>query len=153
VADAAGNDPVCIFSGEFLAIGRWGRWVWRTICIAFKSNGGRGDGRKQGELLFEFLVLRFAFSQRDPKAIIVNHYGYVIRIVEGCGGPIECGIVEVSLGRSNLPDELGEVVPVFVVAGTSALGGEVELIPPLELNHWRQRRFIALRTADQITAH
>ena len=39
----------------------------------------------------------------------------VIGIVEGRGTAIECGIVEVPFRRSNLPNEVGKVVPVFVV--------------------------------------
>ena len=98
VANAAGDDPVCILAGEFLTICCWVRSVRRPICIAFESNSGHGDGRKLSELLFEFVILRLALSQSDAKAIIVNHDGDVVRIVEGSRGAFECGIIEVPLG-------------------------------------------------------
>ena len=98
MADASVDDPVFIFPREFLAIGCWVSRVWCTIGVAFQGNGGHADVRKLSELLLEFVVLRFAFSQSDAKAIIVNHDGDVIRIVEGSRGAIECGIIEVPFG-------------------------------------------------------
>ena len=82
MADAAADDPVCILAGEFLAICCWVGGVWRTICIAFEGNGGHGDGWKLSELLFESVILRFAFSQPYPKAIVVNDDSNVIWIIE-----------------------------------------------------------------------
>ena len=102
VADAAGDDAAVIFAGEFLAIGRWVRRVRRTIGVAFEGDGGHGDCGKLRELLFEFVILRFAVSKSEAKAVVVNHDGDVIGIVEGCRGAIECGIVEVPFGRSNV---------------------------------------------------
>jgi len=125
VTDAAGDGPVCVFAGESLAIGRRISRVWCTICIAFEGNRRHGDGRKLSELLFELVILRFAFSQSDPEAIVVNNNSNVIRIVEGRRGAIEGGIVEVPLGRSDLPNELRKIATVLVVAGPAALRGEV----------------------------
>src|SRR6185295_17338576 len=53
----------------------------------------------------------------------------------------------------ELPDELREIVPVLLVAGATALGGEVELVPPLELRLGRQRNLSRFLAADQIAAH
>jgi len=63
----------------------------------------------------------------------MDHDIDVIRIVEGCCTAIERGILEAPLRRSDLPNELRKVVPVFVVAGSAAFGGEVILVPPFEL--------------------
>src|SRR5207253_2357000 len=41
---------------------------------------------------------------------------------------------------------------VAVVAGATALGGEVVLVPPLELGLWRQRKRASRLAADQIAA-
>ena len=131
VTDAAGDDPACIFACELLAIGCRVRRVWRTVGIAFKGDGGHGDGRKLSELLFEFVILRFAFRQSNSPAIVVNHDGDMIRIVEGRCGAIECRIVKVPFGRSDLPNELRKIAAVFVVAEHAALRGEIELVPPL----------------------
>ena len=77
----------------------------------------------------------------------------VIRVVEGRRAALERGVVEVPLRRGELPDELGEVAPVLVVAGPAALGGEVVLIPPWELGLRRQRQLAGGLAADQIAAH
>src|SRR6202140_1835600 len=44
-------------------------------------------------------------------------------------------------------------MPVFVVAGAAAFGGEIKLVPPLKLGLWRQRHLAGFLAADQITAH
>jgi hypothetical protein len=67
-----------------------------------------------------------------PKAIIVNHDGDVIRIVEGSRAAIECGIIKVPLGRGDLPNELRKLAAVLVVAGSATLSSKVVLVPPLE---------------------
>jgi hypothetical protein len=41
----------------------------------------------------------------------------VIRIVERRRAAIERGVVEIPFRRGELPDQLGKVAPVFVVAG------------------------------------
>ena len=50
------------------------------------------------------------------------------------------------------PDELRKVAPVLVVADQAALGGEIELIPPLEFGPRGQRRLAGFLAADQIAA-
>src|SRR5580692_2226990 len=77
----------------------------------------------------------------------------MIRIVERGSAAGECGIVEVPLGRSQLPNQLRKLAPVFFVAGAAALRGEIELIPPLKFSLWRQWHSAGLLTADQITAY
>jgi hypothetical protein len=63
----------------------------------------------------------------------VDHDADVVRIVEGRRAAREGGVVEVPLRRRDLPDELREIVAVLLVTGPAALGGEVELVPPLQL--------------------
>ena len=150
--DAARDDPVRISAREFPGIGTGVR-VWCTIGIAFKRNRGHGDVGTFGEPLFQLVILRLAFSQSEPPAIIMDHDADMIRIVEGRGAALERGIVEVPFGRSELPDEPGKVVPVFLVAGPAAFGGKVILVPPLELSLWRQRHLAGLLAADQIPTH
>jgi hypothetical protein len=87
---------------------------------------------------------RLAFSQSEPPAIIMDHDADMIRIVEGRCAGIERGIVEVPFWRSELPNELRKVVPVFIVAGPAAFRGKIILVPPLELSLWRQRRLANL---------
>src|SRR5882724_5256012 len=81
------------------------------------------------------------------------HDADVIRIVEGCCAALERGVIESPLRRSELPDELGKIVPVFLVAGAAAVRGKIVLVPPFELSLWRQRHPADFLAADQITAH
>jgi len=40
---------------------------------------------------------------------------------------IEHGIIEPPLRRSDLPNQLDEIVPVFVIAGAAAFRGKIKL--------------------------
>ena len=144
--DAALDDPVRISTREFLGIGTGVR-VWCTIGIAFKSNSGHGDVRSLGEPLFQLVIFRLAFSQSEPPAIKMDHDADMIRVVEGRCAALEGGIIEVPLGRSDLPDELGKVVPVLLVAGPAAFGGKIILVPPLVFSLWRQRHLVGFLAA------
>ena len=106
-----------------------------------------------GKPLFQVVVFRLPFGQAEPPAIIMDYDRNVIRIVESRGGTIERSIVEIPLRRSELPDQLGKIVPVLVVAGAAAFGREIILIPPLQFGFWRQRHLAGLLAADQIAAH
>ena len=92
-------------------------------------------------------------AEAEPPAIIVDHDGNVVRIVESGRAAIEGGVVEIPFRRRDLPDEFGEIAPVFVVAGAAAFGGKIELVPPLQFGLWRQRHLAGFLAADQITAH
>jgi hypothetical protein len=81
----------------------------------------------------------------------MDHDVDVIRVVERRGGSIERGIVEVPFRRSGLPNEPGEIAPVLLVTGSAAFGGEIILVPPIELGLGRQRRLVGFLAADQIT--
>jgi hypothetical protein len=152
VPDAVLDDPVLIFAREFLGIGT-GIRVWCTISIPFKGNGGHGDDRAFGKPPFQIVIFRLAIGQAKPPAVIVDDDLDMIWIVEGRGAAIEGGIIEAPLRRSQLPDELGKVVPVLVVAGTAALRRKIILVPSLELSLWRQWQLADFLVTDQITAH
>lgn len=51
-----------------------------------------------GELFFEMVVLRFAVGEDDAPAVVMDHDGDVVGIVESCCAAIEGGIVEVPFG-------------------------------------------------------
>ena len=98
----------------------------RTIGIAFESDRGNRDDREFGKPLVERFVLRFAFGERKPPPVVVDHDTDVIRIVEGRGTAIERGVVELPLRRRELPDELRKVVPVLGGADAAELRGAIE---------------------------
>ena len=102
-------------AGEFLGVGTGVR-VGCAIGITFKGDGGHGDDREFGKPLFQLVVFRLAFGQTEPPAVVMDHDGDVIRVVEGRRAAIERGIVELPLRRSDLPNELRELAPVFFVA-------------------------------------
>jgi hypothetical protein len=62
---------------------------------------------------------------------------------EGRGGPLKGGVVECPFRRSRLPDQLGEIVPVLLVAPRAAFGIEVIMIPLLVFGVRRQRHSIS----------
>src|SRR5580692_3895977 len=51
-----------------------------------------------------------------------------------------------------MPDELIELVEVFRIAGLADWSGEIVLVPKQECGLGWQRRLVARRAADQITA-
>jgi hypothetical protein len=63
----------------------------------------------------------------------MNYDGDMIWIVERRCASIERCVVELPFGERKLPDELRKIATFFVVADTTAFGGEVEFGPPLPL--------------------
>ena len=90
------------------------------------------------EPLLELGVLGLAVGQPEPPAVVVDHDRDVVGVVERRRAALEGGVVEVPLRRRGPPDQLRELAPVLLVAGAAALGGEVVLVPPLELGLGRQ---------------
>src|ERR1700693_6347860 len=71
VPDASLESPACMSAREFLGIGTRVR-VRCTISVTFKGNGGQGDDRPFGKPLIQIVILRLAFSQVEPPAIIMD---------------------------------------------------------------------------------
>ena len=123
-------------------------WVYVDAKYAPPSDDGASS-----QALFQLVVLRLAVRQAEPPAIIVDHDADMVRIVEGCRAALECRILEVPPWRSYAPDELGKVVCILFIAGSSALRGEVVLVPPLELGRGWQGHLAGRLTADQIATY
>src|ERR1700759_1560572 len=111
----------------------------RAVGVAFHGDGWYGDDGRLRELLLEFVELRIAFGKCLPPAIIVDDDRDMVGIVEGRRAAGEGGVVEMPLRRGELPDQPVELVAVLLIAGAAALGGEIELVPPLQFRAWRQR--------------
>src|SRR6202158_3543274 len=101
--------------------------MWCTIGITLHGNGGHGDHRTFAKPLFQIVIFRLAFSQAEPPAVIMDHDADMIRVLEGGRAAIERGVIELPLRRSDLPNEFCKVVPVLLVAGAAAFGGEIKL--------------------------
>ena len=69
--------------------------MWRTIGIAFKSDGGHGDDRTLGKPFLQIVIFRLAFSQAEPPAVIMIHDTDMIQVVEGGCASLERRIIEV----------------------------------------------------------
>ena len=153
VADAARDGPVLIFAGEFLGVGA-GLRVRRAVGVAFQRDGRHGDDRECGEPLFQIVIFRLAFSQTEPPAVIVDRRW---RRDPDCRRPPRCDRTwhrRTSISAKRVCQmSLAKVVPVFLVAGAAALGGEIKLVPPFELGLRRQRHLAGFLAADQIAAH
>jgi hypothetical protein len=113
-----------VLARELLGIGRRVR-VGCAIGIPFQGDRRNADHRELGEPLLQSIVFGLTFRQSKPPAVIVDRDRDVIRVVECRSAAIEGGIVEIPLRRSKLPDQLGEVAPVFLVAGAASPRCEV----------------------------
>jgi hypothetical protein len=107
--------------------------MWCPIGIPFQSDGRHSNRRRLSEPLFQSVIFRTAFGQAQSPAVVMDHDDDMIRIVEGRCRAVEGCVIEVPLGRSDLPDELRKFIAVLFIARTAAFSGEVELIPPREL--------------------
>jgi hypothetical protein len=132
VSNAALDGSMFVFAGEFLRVGTR-RWVRRAIGVTFERNGRDSDDGIDGQPLFQIGILRFPLGEALAPAIVVDGDGNVVRVFEGLCAALEGGVIEVPFRRSLLPDQLGKIVPVFVVAFPTAFGSKIKLIPPLEL--------------------
>src|SRR5262245_18858821 len=141
-----------IWARKFFGIGTAVR-VWCTIGVTLQRDGGHSDDGTCGQLLFQLVIVPLAFSQTDPPAVTMDHDTDMIRVVEGCSAALERRIIEVPLRRSELPDELVKIMPVFFVASAAAFGRKIKLVPPFELSLGRQWHLVSFRVADQISTH
>ena len=103
--DAAGDQAVGVFAGKLPGIDLGVR-MRRAVGVAFEGDGGNGDDGEFGQPLFQLVVFRLARGQTKPPAIIVDHDGDMIRVVEGRRAAIESGVIEIPLRRGELPDQL-----------------------------------------------
>src|ERR1700743_2363907 len=117
MANPTGNSPVRVFAREFFGVSAGFR-VWRAVGLTFKCDGRYSNYRAGGEALFQLVIFRLAFCQAEPPAVIVDDDADVIVIVEGGRAAIEGGVVEIPFRRSELPNQLRKIVPVFFVTST-----------------------------------
>jgi hypothetical protein len=118
--------------------------VWRAVGVTFKCDSWHADHWSFGKTLLKIVVLCLAFGQSESPAVVVDDDLNVIWVVEGRGAAIERRVIEVPLWRSESPDELVEIVPIFFVAELATFRCEIKLIPPFEFGLRRQRRLIPL---------
>ena len=143
----------CEYGPEnFVGVGTRFR-MGRAVGVTLERDRGHGDDGALGEPLLELVVLGLAVGQPEPPAVVVDHDRDVIGVVERRRAAVEGGVVEVPLRRGGPPDQPRELAPVLLVAGTAALGGEVVLVPPLQLGLRRQRHPAGCLAADQVAAH
>src|SRR4051794_18912116 len=126
VADAALDGAVRVAARELPGIGARVR-VRRPVGVALEGDRRHRDPGCFGEALLQLAVLRFAFREPQPPAVVVDHDLDVIRVVERRRAPIESRVVEAPLRRGRSPDDLREVAPVLVIAGPALFGREVAI--------------------------
>src|SRR5262245_38214174 len=141
-----------VFAREFFGVGTAVR-VWGAIGVAFKGDCGHCDDWTFGKSLFKVVIFPLAFSQADALPVIMDDDTDMIRVIEGRCAAVERSVIEIPFWRSEAPDELVEIMTVFVVACAAAFSRKIKLVPPFEFGLWRQRHLIGFRVADQIAAH
>src|SRR4029450_9529766 len=104
----------------------------RAVGVSLKRDRGDGDDRTRGEPPFEIAEPALPVGEAESPAVVVDHDRDVIRVLERLGTALEGLVIEVPPWRRCVPDQLGELIPVLLVAGPSALGREIELVPPRE---------------------
>ena len=92
-------------------------------------------------------------ARLETPAVVVDDDVAVVGVVEGRRAALEGRFVAVPLRRVRRPQDPGDVVPVRHEAGTSALGGEVVLIPPVVLGPGGQRHPVGGEAGDDVAAH
>ena len=94
----------------------------RTVGVTLERDRGHGDDGRGRKPVLEVVVARLTGSDTEAPPVIVDDDVDVVRVVERRRAPVERLVVEVPLWRRRVPDELGEVVAVLVIAGPTALG-------------------------------
>src|SRR4029077_8543294 len=105
VPDASGDVPVLVWPGKFVRV-RLRVRMGRTVGVAFHRNGRGADAGVLGQPLFEVSVFRLALGQAQPPTVVVGYDRDMIGVVKRCGGAMKCGVIEIPLRRSELPDQL-----------------------------------------------
>ena len=67
-------------------------------------------------------------AKTKAPAVVMDHDADVIGVVEGRCAAIKRSIIEVPLGRGNLPNELRKVAPVFFIACPATVRGKIILV-------------------------
>src|SRR5262249_28119401 len=152
VPDPSRDVPVLVWARKFAPVGARLQ-VRRAVGVTLHGDGGHGNYRSCRKLLFQRVEFGFAFCEAQPPAVVMDDNGNVVWIVEGRGAAIEGSVVELPVGRSELPNQLRKLAPVFFVTGTAALSGKIELVPPLQLGLRRQRYLAGFLAANEIAAY
>src|SRR5690242_8374623 len=93
VPDAAGDGPVLVLAGELVPVGGGFR-VRCAVGVTFEGDRRNGDDRTRGQPPFEIVVSFLAVGQAEPPAVVVDHDGDVVSVVEGRGAPVEIRVTE-----------------------------------------------------------
>ncbi|WP_157746544.1 hypothetical protein [Micromonospora inositola] len=70
---------------------------------AVQGHGRHGDGRLPGEPRLDLCASRVVAGEAEPVPVAVDDHVDEVRIVEGCGGPVQGGVVEGPFGIRRLP--------------------------------------------------
>lgn len=108
-----------------------------AVRVAFQCDRRDPDRWRLGKAALEVVICRLTLRESQPPAIVMHDDRDMIGIVERGGRSIEGRIVERPLRRGGLPNLACEFAAVLCITSASALGGKVELIPPLQFRRWR----------------
>src|SRR5580658_8177486 len=78
------HDLMGIFAREFFAIGGAVGGGCNSIGFTIQSDRRYADERTRSQLIFKTVIFGIAFGEAQTPAVIVDHDGDVIRVVERC---------------------------------------------------------------------
>lgn len=132
VADAL-QGPVGVRAGEVAAITGATPRRSEGIQLTVKGHRGQRDDGALGKSFFETVVSGVALGQAKSPAIVMDHDGDPIRIVEGRRSAVERCVVEMPRRGGVLPDQFREIMRVLRKAEPTPFCGEIVLVPPRPL--------------------
>src|SRR5690606_18834801 len=125
VSNATDHIPVLIRTGELAHVTLRKR-VRCAIRIAFECYRRDADRWQLRKPCFNSRQGWIARYKPESPAVVVDHDGNVIWILEGARTPVEGGIVESPSWGCESPYQTGKFSAIVRVADAPALGGEVE---------------------------
>jgi len=86
-----------------------------AVWVSGHCGAGHADVGRVRQAFLHVAVVRLAVRKTQSPAIVVHHDLDMVRVVEGRGCTVECGLIELPRWRRRLPDETRELAAVFLV--------------------------------------
>ena len=96
MADAVCDEPMRVAAPELFRV-TLGVWMRSDVRVAFHGDRRHVDVGSPRQMALEHVVLQFALGEADPPSVIVNDDTDMVRVGDGCGTPVDGGVIEATL--------------------------------------------------------